>query len=1138
MQQALKLPLIGAVLLTVCATLILFIFTTSARAQEVAEAPVVEAAPALPEAEPAPAQEPEAVVETEEPAAVVEEEVPAESVTEASSAPALAPILSTGKEDYHPGETASIFGSLFSSLQNIVLKIFGSDDNNQNYTEETQTVEADADGSFEASYTLDDLYRPFYEVYAYDTEGEELASTWFRDSSVSAYDQCQNDDGDGYVTGDTGCRWTTGNLIASNSTYHEGDSTVQRLWVEGFVPGSPHTVTFKYGTTKGGKHAYDFLTTYDASEAPITLADICQDITGCTSAGLSTLAIPMDSNVPDSIEAGTRDFTMRGGSLVSATNPTIVSGSYAGDSETSVTVSFTVAASGDMCSTKKVQGQNVTSCGVALFFGAHVSEFADWNAPTAVSIPGSPYHVSLDAIDGASAGQRDNQMQADAIVVPTTATLTLVKNVVNDNGGTATAGQWTLAANGAGSNDISGASGSENVTNAEVDAGTFALSESAGPAGYTGGTYSCVKNNEAPVVSNSITLAVGDVATCTITKNHNAQVLHLRKVVTNNSGGTATAADFTLSANGADSNDLSGTSPVDSGAGLKADTFTLSESGPSGYAASSWVCVGGTQNGVNITLGLGQSATCTIINDDIQPKLTVTKVVVNNNGGNAVVADFPLFVNAGAVVSGVQNGFNAGNYTVSETNLAGYTAGDWGGDCAADGSITLAPGDVKACTITNDDQPAHVILNKVVTKDNGGSAGINDFGLSVGGAEVASGEDKEVNSNISIALDEAGLAGYSFVSITGDTKCPAVLGGTVTLNEGETVTCTIINDDIAPVLHLRKVVINDNGGNAADTAWTLTAEGAGSNDVVGTTPVDSGATLMADTFALSESGGPAGYAASAWSCVGGTQNGVSVTLAVGQEATCTITNDDIAPQLTVIKTVINDNGGNADAGDFTMNVTGTDVSTPSFPGSESGTVVTLDAGAYSVDESVTSGYIKTLGVECSGTIAIGETKTCTITNNDTPGHFTGGGSIFPNLADGGFLSGIGKNPKDTRVTHGFTLHCDASVQPNRLEVNWGPAKNAQKFHLESLTTADCSDNSLISPQQPNADFDTIMGTGVGRFNGVSGATIQFTFDDAGEPGRNDSVKMLIKDKSGATVLNTGNSFVKIDVGNQQAHQDN
>ncbi len=98
--------------------------------------------------------------------------------------------------------------------------------------------------------------------------------------------------------------------------------------------------------------------------------------------------------------------------------------------------------------------------------------------------------------------------------------------------------------------------------------------------------------------------------------------------------------------------------------------------------------------------------------------------------------------------------------------------------------------------------------------------------------------------------------------------------------------------------------------------------------------------------------------------------------------TVNITDNDPAT-LTVIKTVITDDGGTASAGDWTMNVNGTDVSNASFAGSETGVMVTLDAGTYSVSESGgPSGYTMSLSADCSGTIALGESLTCTITNND------------------------------------------------------------------------------------------------------------------------------------------------------------
>ena len=53
-----------------------------------------------------------------------------------------------------------------------------------------------------------------------------------------------------------------------------------------------------------------------------------------------------------------------------------------------------------------------------------------------------------------------------------------------------------------------------------------------------------------------------------------------------------------------------------------------------------------------ITVVAGDDLTCTITNDDVGASLTVTKIVTNDNGGTAVVADFPLFIDATGVTSG------------------------------------------------------------------------------------------------------------------------------------------------------------------------------------------------------------------------------------------------------------------------------------------------------------------------------------------------------------------------------------------------------------------------------------------------------------------------------------------------------
>ena len=77
-------------------------------------------------------------------------------------------------------------------------------------------------------------------------------------------------------------------------------------------------------------------------------------------------------------------------------------------------------------------------------------------------------------------------------------------------------------------------------------------------------------------------------------------------------------------------NDLSGTSPVDSTATLKADTWTLSETPLLGMRrVIGSVSVGRRVSATRtITVGLAGEATCTITNNDIAGHIVVDKVTV------------------------------------------------------------------------------------------------------------------------------------------------------------------------------------------------------------------------------------------------------------------------------------------------------------------------------------------------------------------------------------------------------------------------------------------------------------------------------------------------------------------------------
>jgi hypothetical protein len=81
--------------------------------------------------------------------------------------------------------------------------------------------------------------------------------------------------------------------------------------------------------------------------------------------------------------------------------------------------------------------------------------------------------------------------------------------------------------------------------------------------------------------------------------------------------------------------------------------------------------------------------------------------------------------------------------------------------------------------------------------------------------------------------------------------------------------------------------------------------------------------------------------------------------------------------------VINDNGGTNVASDWSLDSGGVNDTPDDFPGSEAGTVVSLGAGGLNVTESGPSGYTASFCADCSGTIANGESKTCTVTNDDT-----------------------------------------------------------------------------------------------------------------------------------------------------------
>ncbi len=116
----------------------------------------------------------------------------------------------------------------------------------------------------------------------------------------------------------------------------------------------------------------------------------------------------------------------------------------------------------------------------------------------------------------------------------------------------------------------------------------------------------------------------------------------------------------------------------------------------------------------SITLVGGDDKTCTITNTRI-PTLTVNKILIPSSDPGL----FNLQIDGSTAGTGANVGdggttgavdVSIGGHTVGETagtdtTLADYFTPVISGDCAADGSVTVAAGDNKTCTITNTRRP-------------------------------------------------------------------------------------------------------------------------------------------------------------------------------------------------------------------------------------------------------------------------------------------------------------------------------------------------------------------------------------------------------------------------------------------------
>ena len=580
--------------------------------------------------------------------------------------------------------------------------------------------------------------------------------------------------------------WENGNSQGAKSHWQEGEFIPYRVIISGIAEGS-HTITFSYDTVHSGRHALDYLGSYDATET-VSPAPTSADGTIIHANNNSPCADLVSAGQMSQSECGTQ-YSSKGSQVAPAVPVSEAaippadlssengcagsSGTFrgaqvqgnmdlfapAGSALTGVGYVSQNVAVGTTCTTTVSVTFSVSQSigpnhAIVLAWGGHIASAVNWGAGNSASaINGSPYHMSLDALDGASLGSQDRALATSAIYF-FTSTSTALSQTTSTVGATV---RDTATVTGAAST----ASGS--VTFTVYDNNTCTTEATAGAGGQISaqpGSVSAINNGSGTLTAESPFVTF-----------QQADLYYWQAVY---SGDTGT-------------NTFPSTSPcLSEPLNVKAPSLTITKT-----PDASSVSAGGTI-GFTITLtngGLGDS-TGTTLTDPLPSGTGISWSIASNSGPGTctITGTAPqeigcgtFTLNAGASetvhVISATTGASCGTYN----NTANFTSSNGGSGSASASEAVLCA----SLSITKTPDASSVSA--------GGTIGFT-ITLTNGGAGDSTGTTltDPLPSGPGISWAIASSSGPATCKITG--TAPQEIGcGTFTLNAGASETVHVIS---------------------------------------------------------------------------------------------------------------------------------------------------------------------------------------------------------------------------------------------------------------------------------------------------------------------------------------------------------